>query len=357
MIIIKKNILPIVSIFTVSCFVAAFISISDGEKLGVSTGASLMGNAPIEALKHSNAANSQKILGFESKYGDLPNSLRGTTLLNQLVINDDGSLFITDDIKYLFDFFLSTVTEENLATIELRVKEYLHHYLTEPALSESLSIFENYINLKKSLIELETELGEELAMLPRGNMQDGQYLELLRNQLDRNKALRAEHLSPEVHAAFYEKEETYDDYTYSRLKLKSDKTLSADKLQNLVSELQMSLPEEVQKSMRQSQISDELKSKEQQIIADGGTQEDIHQLRVDMFGEEAAARLAATDKRNAQWQARVDSYLSQRESILNGGGLAEEDLMLQVDTLRASLFDEREQRRIKTTIEGYAGLN
>lgn len=287
------------------------------------------------------------VLGFNSQYGKLPHSLAGTLLDSKLETDEDGHLKISDDIKYVFDYFLSTITEENLDTILLRVNEYLEYYLEEPALSESKVILAQYIDLKSSLVDLEQQMGEQLSQTTKENRAEGQYLELLRTQLSQRNTLRAQHLDPEIYSVFYADEEAYDEYTYSRLLINSDSSISSEERNQKISELQQVLPEDVRQAMQESQITDVLKSKTEKLISEGGSQQQVRDMRKDMFGEEAAKRLDELDQQRAQWKARVDGYLTQRTKILNTKGLAQKELQFQVNALRESNFDTREQVRVK----------
>jgi lipase chaperone LimK len=289
----------------------------------------------------------EEVLGFGSKLGALPSSLNGTLLGAQLETNEQGHLIISDDIKYIFDYFLSTITEEDLDTILLRIDEYLNHYLEEPALSESKTILAHYIELKKSLLELEQEMGAERTNLAEEQLVGGQYLDLLRERLNLRNALRAEHLDPEVNEVFYQDEEVYDEYTYSRLRINADKSLQPDERAAQIAELQQQLPEDVQHSMRETQIIDELNDKTEQLLAEGGSQQQVRELRKEMFGEEAANRFDALDNKRAQWKARMDIYLTERTKILNTEGLPQEVLQLQVNTLRETHFEASEQMKAK----------
>jgi lipase chaperone LimK len=67
-----------------------------------------------------------------------------------------------------------------------------------------------------------------------------------------------------------------------------------------------------------------------------------------MLGDEAVQRFDKLDQERAQWKARISSYLTQRANILNNQGLAKDELISQVDALRASLFDELEQIRVRS---------
>jgi lipase chaperone LimK len=290
----------------------------------------------------------QRVLGYESKYGRLPDSLKGTTLDNALQVDEEGDLLISINIKDLFDYFLSTIAEEDLATILLRIDEYLTHYLEEPALSESKTILAQYIEFKYSLLALEKEMGNDLTQMSQQDKVNGGYLKFLRKQMDQRNALRVQHFDLAVYETFYAQEQRYDEYTYSKLLVNSDTTLSASERADKITGFQNTLPEDVRQSMQETQITDELKRRTEKVLADGGDQQQVRELRREMFGDEAVQRFDALDRQRAQWKARINTYLSQRADILNSQGLVADELSTQVDALRASLFDEREQIRVRS---------
>ncbi|NRA25007.1 MAG: hypothetical protein HRU08_11145 [Oleispira sp.] len=288
----------------------------------------------------------ENILGFNSQHGALPTSLDGTPLDVKIKIDEQGHLIITDDIKYLFDYFLSANSEESIDKILLRISEYLNHTLQEPALSESLEILEQYISLKTSLVELEQQIGKDISALDQAQLKDGQYLQVLKNRLSQRNKLRAEHLDPEVHQEFYQAEETYDDYTYSKLLLQSDQSLSTEEKQDQLHHLQQSLPKDIREGMRESQIIDELQEKTANLIATGSDSQQLYELRRNMFNEEAAERFVDLDQQRDQWQKRVDNYLIERNTILNSQGLAQEELQQQANTLRDLHFSSDEHIKL-----------
>jgi len=341
----KRKLLPFLAVaFTASIVITTFNN-SDHEVNNTSLESEL--NLDQNIVKQSNVTPTEEVLGFDSKLGTLPRSLNGTLLGAQLETSEDGHLILSDDIKYIFDYFLSTINEEDLDTILLRIDEYLNHYLEEPALSESKTILAHYVELKTSLFELEQEMGAEQKNLDKDQLLGGQYLNLLRERLNLRNALRAEHLDPEVNEIFYQEEETYDEYTYSRLLINSDKSLAPEERNLHIIELQQQLPENVRKSMRTSQIIDELKVETNKILAKGGNQQQVRELRKEMFGEEAANRFDTLDSKRAQWQSRMNTYLAERTKILNTQGLAQEALQLQVNTLRETHFEPSEQMKAK----------
>jgi lipase chaperone LimK len=300
--------------------------------------ASASNNVELNTTKH--------ILGYESQYGRLPDSLRGTTADNALQIDEEGHLIISTNIKDLFDYFLSTISEEDLDTILLRIDEYLTYYLQEPALSESKTILTQYVKFKYSLLALEQEMGTDLAQMSQQDKVDGGYINFLRKQIDQRNALRVQHLDLEVYEAFYEEEQRYDEYTFSKLLVSSDQSLSASERLEKITEFKKTLPEDVRQSMRETQITDELKIRTAKVLAEGGDHQQVRELRREMLGDEAVQRFDTLDQQRAQWKSRIDAYLIQRANILSNQGLTKDELNIQVDVLRASLFNAQEQIRV-----------
>ena len=293
---------------------------------------------------------SDDVLPYKSRVGNLPSSLRGTIMDQKLAVDEQGHIRVSSDIQRVFDYFLSVIEEEELETILARINEYLDYQLNEPALSESKEILGQYIALKQSLFEFEEERSEMIRSLVESGQlaQDkGLYLKLLQEQLEAKTRLREEHLNPDVHEAFYADEEAYDQYTLSRMLVESNSELSQEEKQQRLAEIDANAPQDIVESRKESQLTDTLKAKTLAMKKSGASQEDIHAMRTEMLGVEAADRFSKLDQERAQWKTRLDDYLSQRKVILNEEGLSMEERQQQVDNLRGNLFDSREQIRVK----------
>lgn len=297
--------------------------------------------------QNANAQSTLKVLGFNSIYGDLPKSLQGTQLQNALETDASGNLIITDSIQYIFDYFLSANGEEDIEKILLRMNEYLEHNLQEPALWQAKTILKQYVDLKYSLVDLEGDMSNQLDMLDKGNLKGGQYVSLLRERLNQRNELRSLYLDSEVHKVFYAQEEAYDEYTYNRLLINSDQSLSLEERQMQTSMLHQSLPEVVQDAMRVTLLANDLEAQTQKIIEEGGSPEDIQAFRAELFGEESVERFEELDKSREDWNQRLSAYMQQREMILTNQGLTEPEQQLQVTDLRSDLFNSQEQIRVR----------
>ncbi len=289
-------------------------------------------------------------LTYKSRLRALPESLKGTFMDQSLHADAQGDLRISSDIKRVFDYFLSTIEEEELDVILARIDEYLNHYLDEPALSQSKQVLAQYIELKQALYDFELSRSESLkAMMESGELMadKDRYLQLLREQLIAQSDLRSQHLDAEVYEAFYASEEAYDQYSLARLLVEADEDLSSDEKVSRLAQIDAQAPSEIIESRKEAQITDDLKARIAQVEQAGGGYEEIRAVRVDMFGTEAADRFDALDQERAQWKARLDSFLNQRQKIMSMEGLSVEERQAQVDNLRASQFDSREQIRVK----------
>tara|TARA_R110001592_G_scaffold288331_1_gene557330 strand:- start:2544 stop:3635 length:1092 start_codon:yes stop_codon:yes gene_type:complete len=297
---------------------------------------------------------SDDVLPYKSIYGPLPGTLEGTVMQQALAVDEDGNLRISSDIKRVFDFFLSSIEEEDLSVILNRIQEYLDYSLDEPALSQATEIMTQYIALKKALFDFEVERSESLkAIMEQSGNKGDAYLFLLKEQLDAQRDLRSLHLSPETHEAFFADEEAFDSYSLARMQVNADEGLSEEEKQARFAEIDAQAPSDIVESRKAAQVTDILKAKTQVLKASGASQQEIKALRTEMLGAEAAERFAVLDQERANWAQRIESYLLKRQAILSNDGLSEQTKQQQINELRQSEFDSREQIRL-TVYEGRA---
>jgi len=298
-------------------------------------------------ISTSNSVPSNDVLGYDSTLGPLPGSLEGTIMANALVVNEEGNLRISSDIRRVFDYFLSTSNEESLEVIFARINEYLEHHLEHPALNQAKDILAGYIDLKKALYDFQIERSELMKQNLEERQFSGNKLLLLEEQLLARNELRAKFLSEEVYEAFYADEQVFDKYTLDRMKVTSNQSLSESEKHELLLQLDNEAPEELVQARQQTQISDTLKNRTAQLRKQGADETAIRALRTEMFGEEAAVRFDELDKQRAEWKRRLNQYMTKRREILSSEGISMQDRQSQVDDLRANEFDERESIRVK----------
>lgn len=268
----------------------------------------------------------------------LPASLSGTEVDGELLIDEQGNLYVTRRLRDLFDYFLSTVGEESLPTIIQRVKAYIRHRTPEPAQSQAISLFDQYMAYRAALRDV-PEAG--------GKPADQIDLDAIMTQKAAEQRLRQQYFSPEVIQAFFGDEDAYDQYTLQSLKIARNTQLSAAEKAEKTAELLKQLPEGLRESMQSTVQYQSLEQQTAAWKARKGSAAELRQLRLNLVGSEATGRLEVLDQDNAQWQRRVDAYLlEQRKIISNPQWSAEQKQLMVVSLRRQQGFSESEQLRL-----------
>lgn len=265
--------------------------------------------------------------------GELPPSVRGTSVDGQLTVDDRGNLLITSQIRHLFDYFLSMIGEESSATSTQRIRDYLAQELTAPALDQALALLDDYLDYQHEVAELESRfpVSESLDDL------------LAREQAVQR--LRASLFSREAHEAFFAGEEIYNNFTLERLSVQHDPSLDDGQKALAIEALRENLPDEMQQLLV-PQIQNDLRDQTIALREAGASEADIRQLRMGLLGPEATERLEALDQRRAEWRQRVESFNQQRATILAQPGLADSERQAAVNVLMQEKFTETERLRL-----------
>lgn len=264
---------------------------------------------------------------------ELPASVRGTDVDGHLEVDAQGNLVITAHIRHTFDYFLSLIGEESAVTSRQRIRDYLAQQLTQPALDQALTLLNNYLEYQQQVAELENHFPAS---------------ESLSDLLDREQAvqqLRASLFSREAHAAFFEGEELYNNFTLERLAIQQDDFINEQQKALAIEDLRESLPEEMQQLLV-PQIQHELREQTLALREAGADEAAIRELRLGLLGPAATERFEELDQRRADWQRRVDAFNQERDSILAEPGLAENDRRAAVTALLQEQFTEAERLRL-----------
>ena len=277
---------------------------------------------------------------YHSKHGPLAHSLRGTSIPAAFTLGPNGHLVVTPSIKSVIEYFLSATGEEPLETIVARIEEFFSQHLKEPALGESLDILAQYIGYKESLLELEKDLAENIEL--SGKTSDYQTMFQYRREARMNS------LSPEIYDAFFAKEDMADSYTAGLLEINRDKSLTPEQKTEQSIGLEGLLPPEERAHKEAERTRETLNSQINEARKEGATDEEVFQMRSEIYGFDAAERFAAADQKKAKWNKRFSEYRAQRQNILSNSGLSDADKANEIYTIQTELFNERERRRITT---------
>ncbi len=284
--------------------------------------------APSTALPSRTALNPES-----TATQPLPASLRGTEVDGRLQVDANGNLLINDQLRHLFDYYLSANGEETPKQAQERVRQYLNQQLDEPARVQALTIFEHYLSYLQAVAELE----QDFPVLDD--------LDALWAREEAVQRLRASLFDPAVHEAFFAGEEVYNRFTLERLAINRNPDLSPDQRAAEIEALRENLPEALQQLLV-PQLHQDLRQQTRVLTEQNASAADIRDLRLGLVGPEATVRLEALDQQRAEWQARVSDFSREREAILQQPGLAEQDKQAAIDALLQARFASNEQQRL-----------
>ena len=282
---------------------------------------------PLAVLRAIEAPSRPAVAPAVRHPNDLPPSFSGTVVDGGWPVDERGHLLITAAVRDRFDYFLLGLGEMPLAELVHRLQSSIRMSLEEPAQSEALQLLEDYLALQRAL----TELAEPA---PGASETD---LSAMAEHLRYVREVRRAYLSPEAADAFYGEEEQYDQYMLNWLQLHADETLTEAERQQAQSLLRAELPQGLNDALAQVNAVLNLAHATADLQRAGASDSDVHQLRVDHVGEPAAQRLADLDQQRAQWQRRVDAWLSERDALMNES---------EVEQRRAMQFSQQELQRV-----------
>lgn len=268
----------------------------------------------------------------------LPASFDGTQVDGVFRLDGAGNLLISEDIRRIFDYFLSALGEESLQASLERLQAYIAGQLPEPAAAQARDLLQQYLSYKTELVQLERDLPQLSS------------LDALRQREAAVQALRARLFSAEAHQAFFAREEGYNQFSLQRLAIQQDTGLDAAAKAVAVDRLRDSLPAELQDSVL-PQLQAELRSQTAQLQAQGGSPAQIQALRQQLVGAEATRRLEALDSQRQSWNRRIALYQQDKALIEANNGLSPSDKTSAIHRLAAEQFNEQERLRLDAAQE------
>ncbi len=273
---------------------------------------------------------------FVSGLEQLPPSLRGTDPDGNLRTDNHGNLIIEHDIRLLFDYFLAGLGEESLATLQARLHAYIQQRLPEPAATQARQLLADYLALL-----------EALNAFDKPDTTSGFDTSAIADHLQHISELRRDYLSPDAVAAFFGDEEAYDRYTLETLNLTQRQDLDAEEKHQQMTDLEAQLPEQFYSALQQSRQALHLRQATAALRDDGGSDTELQALRTEQVGAAAAERLAGLDQRRAQWQGKMDEWLTVRTAMLGNPQLSPPKKTQLMTQWRSERFDAGELQRVQ----------
>ena len=281
---------------------------------------------------------------FTTGLENLPRSLQGTTVDGEIIIDENKRLVVTEGLRRLFDYFLSALGEEDEATINQRVESYIRHHTPEPAASQAIVIFNQYVNYLKQIKQIEQRYGN----LQLQATQDGKLdLNMIaQRQQDINK-IRQQNFDQATITAFFGSDDTYDDYSISMLTIEQNEQLSTTQKAAARQDYISRMPNNAIKANIEQQANlNELITRTEQMKAQGASAEALYNMRSKLVGAAAAGRLATVDVEDANFDQRFNQYQAQRQSIVTQSS-DNAQARVQITQLEQQLFNDVERKRLE----------
>lgn len=255
----------------------------------------------------------------------------------QMQLDASQRLIVNENTRNCFEFFITQYGEKTIDRIQQDFKAYIEQQYQEPAQSQILNLWTRYIQYRQALGQLAPPSGL--------NKEDPQYY---RSIYQSTQNLRKQFFSNYEIEGLFGTEDTYHEYTLERMMVLADSTLSETEKAKKLKALFDELPQDWQDNLKQLNQLDDLRKLTADIKANGGSQEEIRQMRLNLVGPEATARLEDLDQARSTWKQEVTSYLTERDSIVKSG-LSDVAKQQGIAQLRQKYFSSPEQQlRIQT---------
>lgn len=309
-------------------------------------------DGPLESTnsnKISDALAARSSTRFTTGLENLPRSLQGTTVDGEIIIDEHQQLVVTEGLRRLFDYFLSALGEEEEAVIHGRVESYIRTHTPEPASSQAVAIFDQYVAYLKALPEIEKRYGNLQMQATENGQLD---LDMVAQQKQDVARLRQQHFSKETISAFFGAQEDYDNYSIEMIKINQNEQLTDVQKDAARQDYISRMPNNFTKAnIKQQANLNELISRTEQMKAKGATAEALYNMRRELVGAPAAARLALVDQEDASFDQRFTQYQAHKQRLLNQEANSAQ-AQTQIDQIETQLFNEEERKRLT----GYAAL-
>lgn len=291
----------------------------------------------------------KKSQSFHTGLEALPRSLQGTDVDGDIIIDGNQQLVVTEGLRRLFDYFLSASGEEDEAVIIARVEAYISSHTPEPAASQAIEIFHQYIDYLKALGTLEQKYG---GLQMQATQQGEVDISLINQRTQDISKLRHQFFSDETIKAFFAEEDQLNDYTVAMLEIEENDTLSEAQKQAQRDAYISRLPDGATKQrIKQKHDFNTLMAQTEALKAKGASAAQLYAMRSRIVGEPAAQRLAVLDEQEADFDHRFTQYQQDKQALIAKLG-SEEQAQAQIKALEEQLFSDSEQKRLT----GYAAL-
>lgn len=259
-------------------------------------------------------------------------SLRGTEIAGALLVDEDGNFVATADALSMFEYFFTVSGEASREEIVARIRTEIAARLDPPAEAQALAFLERYLAYRDRGLTFGTPGPEDTD---------------LRSRFEKIRDLRREIFGEELASRLFGEDEAAAEVAIRQREIAEDPDLSPEEKAAAIEKSYEDLPEPLRKAREETLAAVRLMEDTDRMRAEGASAEEIRDMRVERFGEEAADRLEDLDRENAAWDGRMAAYRAERDRILASGGLSDVQKAAAIDDLVRSRFEENERLRVE----------
>jgi lipase chaperone LimK len=272
--------------------------------------------------------------------GQLPTlapSLQGTDIDCPLEVGQQEELVLTGGIRTCFDYFLSSVGEKTETQLVADITQYLNATLPKTAAAYGIKLLGQYMDYKHA----------EQRFEGQANGNDPQKLQSLLSSV---MQLRRQYFTQPEANALFGREETFNQYTIKQMQIHNNPNLSSTQKAAQLAALLNTLPADLAENIRTSSQYANLQQLTQDMKSSNASTAEVQAMRTQLVGSAAAQRLGKLDTERAAWRGRVDSYLANRQNLINSLP-AGDDRTRAIVSLRERTFSEASERTRATAYE------
>jgi len=264
-------------------------------------------------------------------------SLIGTDIPAAFVMDNEGNLVINRDVRYIFDYFLTSQGEISQEVIWAQIEQLINQQLSGNAKAQAKKLFNNYLSYQDALHNLNLAFPLNTGNHGAMDMSNPETLTQLEARFQAKQSLREEYFGIENKEVFFNEEEDYDRYHLDKLSINFNSHLSKEEKQYQLSQLQQQLPENLLDNRHQVNAIQTLKAQLGEFAEKGSSYQERMTFITEMAGEEAANRFSVSQLQADEWHAKRKVFLQQREDIVLNPALAKEEKEAAINYLLTSM--------------------
>jgi len=268
-------------------------------------------------------------------------SLEGVAVDGAIRFDDEGRLLKVYSLRLLFDQLLSLQGEWEIEEID----NWLHGYAW--AAADGLSSPQHGVTqLMSSYFRYIDYLHVSGTATPPHSMGSVEDITSFQSFSQDLYKLKRDSLGEELADAFFSDEERYEASQLERAHIYANtELLASEKAEALQLWLDNQEPL-FQAAARGIRVFDNMVEQVDLLRASGADGNQVFALREDIYGAEAAERLAALDRERQQWQDKVKAYHVELERIQSAKGISTTEMNEQIQNYMRQAFTEAQRRRI-----------